>query len=220
MAGLTANLSVSLVAEASALVEALRQSVVRVSAAYGHGAGVVWQTEGLIVTNHHVVARDRAEVELADGRRLAAAVVARDPHLDLAALRVPACDLPAAPIGDSTALRVGDVILAVGHPFGLRGAASLGIVSAPVTPPGRLLSPRRGGYRREVAVRSPRELLQADVALAPGNSGGPLADAAGRVVGIATMVLWPGIALAVPSHVVERFVATIACPATLVPAAA
>jgi serine protease Do len=206
MAGLMANLTVPLAEEASALVVTLRRSVVRVSAAYGHGAGVVWQSDGLIITNHHVVARDRAEVELADGRRLAASVVARDPQLDLAALRVPVGNLTAAPIGDATALRVGDVILAVGHPFGLLGAATLGIVSAPVRPAGQ------GRWRRDV--------LQADVALAPGNSGGPLADAAGCVVGIATMVLGPGIALAVPSHVVERFVAAIARATDVVPAAA
>jgi serine protease Do len=205
--GLTPNLSVPLALEASALVEALRRSVVRVDAADGHGAGVIWTGAGVIVTSHHVVSRDRAEVELYDGSRRVGAVVARDPHNDLAALRVPAQDLCAAPIGDAIGLRVGELILAVGHPFGVRGMATLGIVSAPVGPS------RQGRWHRE--------LLQADVALAPGNSGGPLADASGRVVGIASMVLGPGIAIAIPSHVVNRFVATIpgAEPVPLRPAA-
>jgi serine protease Do len=207
MAAVLANLSVPLAVEAAALVEALRQSVVRVNAAYGHGAGVIWTSDGLVVTNHHVVSRDYAEVELVDGRRLRATVVARDPENDLAALQLPAEDLSAAPVGDATALRVGELIVAVGHPFGVRGTATLGIVSAPV-------GPAWWGRRR-------RELLQADVDLAPGNSGGPLADVGGRVVGIASMVLAPGIAIAVPSHVVTRFVATIpeTQPALLQPVA-
>jgi serine protease Do len=131
---------------------------------------------------------------------LAAVVVGRDPQVDLAALRVPEHDLPAAPIGDAAALRLGELILAVGHPFGVRGTATLGIVSrAPSL---------QGSVAWEQGAR--RELLQADVDLAPGNSGGPLANSEGAVVGIASMVIAPGIALAVPSRVVCRFLATTA----------
>jgi serine protease Do len=184
-----------LAAEASALVEVLRRSVVLLRDGRGHGTGVIWARDGLIVTTDHVVMRDTAEVELADGRRLPAMVVGRDAPNDLAALQVTAHDLPAAAIGDSTALRVGELLMAIGHPFGVLGTATLGIVSA-------VGSTTWMGQAR-------REILQADVSLAPGNSGGPLADTAGRVVGIASMILSPGIAIAVPSHVVNRFVATL-----------
>jgi serine protease Do len=186
--------------EAAALVEELRRSVVLVQSGHGHGSGLIWDSAGLIVTNHHVVAGDRAQVELGDGRRLSAAVVGRDPHNDLAALRVTAGELRAAAIGDTTALRVGELIIAVGHPFGVRDTATLGIVSR--APSGRAATVRE--------CTAPRELLQADVMLAPGSSGGPLVNAAGEVVGIASMVVGPGIALAVPSHVVQRFVAALA----------
>ncbi len=178
-------------AQTTELIETLRRSVVLVRGRDGHGAGVVWERHGLIVTNDHVVRGDRAVVELADGRHLEARVTARDRENDLALLRVSARDLPAAPVGDARNLRVGELILAVGHPWGVRETATLGIVSA--TGPGTWMG------------RTRRDLLQADVRLAPGNSGGPLADAGGRVVGIASMVMSPGVALAVPSHIVERF---------------
>jgi serine protease Do len=191
--------------EVARLVERLQPSVVWIESGRGHGSGLVWDGAGLIVTNDHVVAGDRARVELGDGRRLTACVVGRDPQNDLAALAAPAEDLstpfrwvPAA-IGDAVALRVGELIIAVGHPFGVRGTATLGIVSRALT-----RADHAGGR-----AQGPRELLQADVDLAPGNSGGPLVNAAGEVVGIASMVVGPGIALAVPSHVVRRFVAAI-----------
>lgn len=182
----------SLTTQTTELIDNLRRSVVLVRGGDGHGAGVIWDRQGLILTNDHVARGDRAEVELSDGRRLAARTLARDRDNDLALLRVSAHDLPAAPVGDLQALKVGEIILAVGHPWGVQGTATLGIVSG--MGPGTWLGQTR------------REMLQADVALAPGNSGGPLADARGRVVGIASMVMRPGIALAVPSHVARRFV--------------
>ncbi|HEY7068207.1 MAG TPA: trypsin-like peptidase domain-containing protein, partial [Chloroflexota bacterium] len=126
------------------------------------------------------------------GRALPATLVARDPALDLAALRVPATGLPAAPVGDSTALRVGQLVFAMGHPLGEPHAGALGIV----TSVGR--SVQVGGQHLPDAV-------QADLALYPGNSGGPLADARGRVVGINSMVVPPRLALAVPSATVAGF---------------
>ena len=183
-------------AQTTELIKTLRRSVVLVRGRDGHGAGVIWDRQGLIVTNDHVVRGDRAMVELADGRQLEARVTARDREEDLALLHVSARDLPTVPAGDSQNLRVGELIIAVGHPWGIRETVTLGIVSA--TGPGTWLG------------RTRRDLLQADVRLAPGNSGGPLADAHGRVVGIASMVMSPGIALAVPSHVVERFVRSAA----------
>ena len=193
---LSLNALAGVAAQTTELIETLRRSVVLVRGRDGHGAGVIWESPGLIVTNDHVVRGDRAVVELADGRRLEARVTARDREEDLALLRVSARDLPAVPTGDSRDLRVGEIIIAVGHPWGVRETATLGIVSA--TGLGTWLG------------RTRRDLLQADVRLAPGNSGGPLADAHGRVVGIASMVMSPGVALAVPAHVVERFVRSAA----------
>jgi serine protease Do len=184
--------------ETARLVATLQRSVVQVHTGGGQGAGVIWHSAGYIVTNHHVVRHNRAVVELADGRRLTATVQARDPENDLALLRVDAWDLPAATVGDSRTLRVGELILAVGHPFGVTGNATLGIVSG------------TGGSLW--LGQAQRELLQADVELAPGNSGGPLADMSGRVVGVASMIVSPGIAVAVPGHVVERFVARWLAP--------
>jgi serine protease Do len=188
----------SLADAASRLVDEQRRSVVLVRVGRGHGSGVIWDRDGLIVTSHHVLDGPRAEVELADGRRFLASVLARDPRNDLAALRVPAAPLPAARIADSTRLRLGELILAVGHPLDIPGAAALGIVSGVPSSRG---GPHQGG--------SERELLQADLWLAPGSSGGALADATGAVVGVACMVAYPGVALAVPSHVVGRFLAKL-----------
>ena len=183
-------------AETSALVEWLRKSVVVVRSGQGHGSGVIWRPDGLIVTNNHVASTGRAEVEVADGRRAQAVVVARDPKNDLAALRVLLPDLPSVPLGDSRTVKVGQLIMAVGHPLGVRGTATLGIVSAA----GCVM--QRG--------RQQCQVIHADVELLPGNSGGPLADMHGRVIGIASMVISPGIAIAVPSHVVEKFINEIA----------
>jgi serine protease Do len=178
-------------AAAAEVAAKLTNSVVQVTTnGHGVGAGTIWRPDGLIVTNHHVTPRSGAQVVLHDGRRLEAAVVARDQPNDLALLRVEAGGLPAAAIADARALRVGELVLAVGHPFGLREALTIGVVSAVI---------------REQEVGRFRELIRADVLLGPGNSGGPLADARGRVVGINAMVAG-GLGLAVPSHLVERLV--------------
>ncbi len=172
----------------------LRPSVVTVRAGgRGHGAGVIWSADGLILTNAHVAEYDRAVVVLDGGRQLDARLVARDAERDLAALRVPATGLPAAPLGDSTALRVGQVVLAIGHPLGEPHAAAFGVVHA-------LGAAIRTGRSRA------SDVVQADLALYPGNSGGPLADAHGRVVGINSMAIPPRLALAVPTAVAARFV--------------
>ena len=176
-------------AAAAALAAALARVTVEVrsggrragSAGAPVGAGVVWHPDGLILTNAHV-ARSDVSVVLADGRPRAARLVAHDPERDLAALVVDASGLPAAEIGDSTALRVGELVLAVGNPLGLVRALSAGLVHA-------------------VDHRT----IQADLRLAPGNSGGPLADARGRVVGLNAMIIG-GLAIAVPSEVAWRFI--------------
>jgi serine protease Do len=181
--------------EAAEIADRVRGGVVTVrSGRGGHGSGVVWSEDGMIVTNNHVVASGRVEVALADGRTLPASVVRTDRRGDLALLRVEAASLPAIPVGDSHGLRPGQLVLAVGNPLGVRGAVSLGIISGTV-----------GGVW--VGGRRLSEMVRADIDLYPGNSGGPLLDAWGRVIGINTMVTGPGAALAVPSHMVRRMVA-------------
>jgi serine protease Do len=152
------------------------------------GAGVVWLRRGLIVTNAHVATGTAAEVVLPDGRALDARLLARDPRRDLAAFALPPGDHAAAIRADARGLRPGELVVAVGHPLGVAYAAALGIV-----------------HRAPNGGRGPGAWLQADIRLAPGNSGGPLADAAGRIVGINAMIVG-GLGFAVPTHVVERFV--------------
>jgi len=176
----------------------LTMSVVEVRT-HGHGAaaGTVWSADGVIVTNRHVAPGEEAEVTLPDGRTLPARTLADDRENDLAVLQVRASGLAPAPLGDARALRPGDLVIAVGHPFGVRQAMTAGIVTVA---PGSA----SGG----------RELVRASLMLLPGNSGGPLADAQGRVVGINAMVAG-GLALAVPSHLVTRLVGAQLRPRTL-----
>jgi serine protease Do len=172
------------------VAERLRRSTVQVSAGgRGAGSGVIWAADGLIVTNAHVVRSDRPRVELWDGREFEAEVAASDTRRDLASIRIAAGGLPAATAGDSSALRPGELVLAVGNPFGFIGALTTGVVHA--------LGPLRGLGRQT--------WVQAAVRLAPGNSGGPLADASGRVIGLNTMIAAGGLALAVPSNAVADF---------------
>jgi serine protease Do len=178
------------------MVERLRRSTVHVrSGRAGAGSGVIWRADGLIVTNAHVVRRDPAVVELADGREFEARVTAADARRDLASLRVDAADLPAVTVGDSEGLRVGQLVVAVGNPLGLSGALTTGIIHA--------IAPRDEDAGSPAPDRR-QTWVQADVRLAPGNSGGPLADVLGRVIGINSMVAG-GLGLAVPSNAVTRF---------------
>lgn len=175
------------------IAEQLRRSTVQIlngdRGESGSGSGVIWDSLGLIVTNAHVLRRGNARVELWDGRVFPATVHSRDDRRDIAALRINTFALPAASRGDSSALRTGELVMAVGNPLGFVGALTTGVVHA--------IGPLRGLGRRT--------WVQADVRLAPGNSGGPLADAQGRVVGLNTMIVAGGLALAVPSNTVEEF---------------
>ena len=173
------------------VAEALRRTTVQVSSGgRGLGSGVILSADGLIVTNAHVVRSSHAQVKLWDGRTLDAAVTSRDLTRDLAALLASASNLQAATLADSSKARVGELVLAVGNPLGFVGALSTGIIHA-------------AGSVRGLGMNS---WLQADVQLAPGNSGGPLANAQGQVLGINTMVAG-GLALAIPSNDVARFLA-------------
>src|SRR6201987_1419956 len=154
----------------------------------GSGSGVVWSTDGLVVTNAHVAQSRRPTVSLWDGREFRAEILERDPRRDLAALHISADDLITASPADSAGVRPGQLALAVGNPLGFVDALTTGVVHG--------VGPLRG--------LGTRPWVQADVRLAPGNSGGPLADVHGRVIGINTMVAG-GLALAIPSNEVTRF---------------
>lgn len=182
-------------AELAALAERVRAGVVRITNGRGAGSGTIWHEDGLIVTNYHVVPGERARVALADGREFPGTIVANLPERDLAVIRIAATGLPALPVGDSTTLRVGELVMAVGHPLGVPGAATLGIYSG--------TGPIEGHER---AGRHFREAILADIELRPGNSGGPLVNARGETIGINAMVLGPRTALAVPSATVVRLI--------------
>ena len=119
----------ALAAELGALAERVRAGVVRITNGRGAGSGTIWHEDGPIVTNYHVVPGERAKVTLADGREFPGTVVSNLPERDLAVIRVPAQGLPALPVGDSGALRVGEIVVAVGHPLGVPGAVTFGIYS-------------------------------------------------------------------------------------------
>ncbi len=172
-------------------VEGLRRSTVLISGHHGRmGSGSIVDAGGIIVTNDHVVRSAHVEVQLWDGRTFRAEVKARDAGRDLALLAVPASALPAAAIGDSSALRVGQLVVAVGNPLGFIGAVTTGVIHA--------MGP--------VSGLGPTTWIQSDLQLAPGNSGGPLADATGRLMGINSMISG-GLGLALPGNAVRRFIA-------------
>lgn len=188
------RISLALSQELTALVDHVRASLVVVqNARFGAGAGFVWQSEGLILTNNHVVGRESPVVILADGRQFNSRIVARDPEVDLALLQIDAEDLSPAQIADSDGLRVGELVFAVGHPWGERGFVSAGIVSA-------LSQAQTRGARKRIPI------IRTDAALAPGNSGGPLVDASGRVVGINTLIVGGDQGVAIPASIAEDFV--------------
>jgi serine protease Do len=174
------------------IAEQLRRSTVLIeSGGHGAGSGILWPGEGLIVTNAHVIRGSRAKVQLWDGREFEAAVRSRDPRRDLAQLRINAENLPPAAVADSAEVRPGELAIAIGNPLGFVGALATGVVHA--------VGPIRG--------LGERSWVQADVRLAPGNSGGPLANARGHIIGVNTMVA-RGLALAVPSNTVRDFLAS------------
>ena len=181
------------------VAEKLRRSTVVVrSGSHGGGSGVVWSSDGVVVTNAHVVRGNHARVEFWDGREFEATVSSRDVRRDLAALLVPAQNLPAAPVADSSRVRPGEIAIAIGNPLGFVGALTAGTIHA-VGP---------------IEALGAATWVQATLRLAPGNSGGPLADASGNIVGINTMVAG-ALALAVPSNSVLDFLSSGAADAWL-----
>ena len=178
--------------ELSGVAEQARRALVTISnGRHGVGAGTIWHPDGLILTNAHVVQLHSPRISLPDGRSLPGRVLAHDPKLDLAALRVDASDLPTIELGHSKQLRPGDWVLAMGHPWGVTAAATAGVVIG-LGPPPEMSMPRR-------------ELIHVALHLRPGHSGGPLVDIQGRLVGVNTMMAGPDVGLAVPVHVVKAF---------------
>jgi len=172
---------------------------------HGIGSGVIVAANGTILTNNHVVAgQSKLEVKLADGRTFPARVIGTDAHTDVAVIHIDASGLQAAPLGNSSRLRVGDYVLAFGSPFGLGKTVTMGIVSAV--------------GRDGMGLTDYEDFIQTDAAINPGNSGGPLVDAAGNVVGINTAILShgapgnQGVGFAVPvdmaRNVMDQLVAT------------
>jgi serine protease Do len=181
------------------LVERLRPSVVRVHGPGPAGAaGIVWRS-GAVLTNLHVVAGAGGApwVTGTDGRRRRARVVAASPSLDLALLALAEDGLPPAAVGHSGRLRVGELVFALGHPWGQPWAVSAGIVSGL-------------GVVRLPGQAGPEACIRSDVLLAPGFSGGPLANARGEVVGVNTLVLGGDLAVAIPSDRARRWVDSLA----------
>lgn len=189
--------------EMASIANRLQRWTVKIEDGYGgSGSGVIWNDRGLIISNAHVVRSNRATVTLSNQRVLDAIAIAREPSLDLAALQLSQTDedLPHAIVANSDHLRVGELVLAVGNPLGMVGALNTGIVTSTVQAINNS-NMHGSGY---VSMEQPQSWIVSDVQLAPGNSGGLLADARGRVIGINTMIV-NGLALAIPSNTVEKF---------------
>ncbi len=160
------------------------------------GSGVIVDARGYVLTNHHVVAdADEIIVALRDGREARASVVGSDPDTDLAVLQVKLDKLPVITLRDSGSLRIGDVVLAIGNPFGVGQTVTIGIVSAV--------------GRSELGINTFEDFIQTDAAINPGNSGGALVDATGHLVGVNSAIFsqsggYQGIGFAIPTRITQQ----------------
>lgn len=166
------------------------------------GSGVIVSKEGHIITNHHVVAQmDEVKVQLSDGRSFDAKVIGAEPQADIAILKIDAPNLTPLPLGDSDKVKVGQLVFAIGNPFGLEESVSMGIISA------------KG---RRAMEDSSNEFFQTDTAINPGNSGGPLINVRGEIIAINSAIYsgsgtgaWQGIGFAIPANTVKRILDSV-----------
>ena len=177
-------------------VKLIRDTVFRTVPLSGMGSGIIIENDGYILTNNHVVAgAERIEVTFHDGRKFLGRIVGTDPNTDVAVIKVDTNEVPAADLGDSDSLRVGQIAIAIGNPFGLPGGptVTVGVVSAL----NRHIEVGRNVYE---------DLIQTDAAINPGNSGGALADIRGNVIGMNTAIIpfANGIGLAIPVNVAKK----------------
>ena len=189
-----ASLFEQLNAELSVMVSDVSRSVVQVrDEGRGGGAGTIWHAEGLIITNAHVARGGRPlNVALWDGRVLPAQLIARDEAHDLAALAIDAQDLPTIQVGNSRALHAGQWVMSLGHPWGVTNAASGGVVIGV-------------GKGVPELPTTHEDWVVCDLHLRPGNSGGPLFDVQGRLIGVNTMITSPNVGIAVGVDAVKDF---------------